>query len=318
MRCLEARTAKFFEPSFRNDREMPMDVRIADLRSMTMPELLRRAPQTGPLWFYYWAQLLVRINLCFVPPESRRSLRPLFEVLRPKFTEKRIIGAAKKYCLIRKWRRYLLQTWPASVKRHDLWFGFEGRNNLDAALEQGKGALLLSPHAFGFGRFVAPVLAQLGYRSHRVGLGWQGNDISERWGRDGYKRWQHIHYRWESWKNIEALKRMKAALERNEVVHVSVRGMPHGEERFEMPFWYRKFFFDARLLRAIEYFRAPVIPCFSRLDNDGKVIIVFDQAVAPTADVIAAEFGALYRSWLENYPEHSRIWKRVWQQRKDW
>jgi lauroyl/myristoyl acyltransferase len=262
--------------------------------------------------------LLVRLDLGLAPLQFRRSLRPLLQVLRPKYSEKRIGEIAVRYWLMRKWRRYLMQTWPAWADCQGQWFEFEGQENLDAALEQGKGVVLLSPHGFGFGRIVVPVLAQNGYRCHRVGLGWQGNDISERWGRDGYKRWQHIHYRWESWKNIEALKRMKAALERNEVVHVSVRGMPHGEARFEMPFWYRKFFFDARLLRAIEYFRAPVIPCFSRLDGDGKVIIVFDQAVAPTADLIAAEFGALYRRWLENYPEHSRIWKRVWQQRKDW
>jgi lauroyl/myristoyl acyltransferase len=284
----------------------------------TMPGLRGVAQRTSPVWLFCWAQLLVRVNLCFVPLQSRQSLRPLFQVLRPKFTEKRIIEAAKRYCLIRKWRRYLLQMWPAWAERHDQWFEFEGRENLNAALKQGKGALLLSPHAFGFGRFVAPVLAQQGYRCHRVGLGWQGNDISERWGKDDYKRWQHIYYRWESWKNIEALKGIKTALEQNEVVHVSVRGMSNGEKRFEIPFWYEKYFFDARLLRAIEFFQAPVIPCFSRLDGRGKVIVVLNTTIAPSADAIVAEFGTLYRSWLEEFPELSRIWKRVSQQRQDW
>ncbi|HVO93567.1 MAG TPA: hypothetical protein VMT22_12035 [Terriglobales bacterium] len=228
-----------------------------------------------------------------------------------------MIEIAKRYCLIRKWRRYLLETWPAWVK-HGQWFEFEGRENLDAALEQGKGALLLSPHSFGFGRFVAPVLAQDGYRCHRVGLGWQGDDLSERWGKDDYKRWQHIHYRWESWKNIEALKTMKSALERNEVVHVSLRGLSHGEPAFEIPFWYKRYFLDARLLRVIEFFQAPVVPCFSRLDERGKVIVVLSGTIAPCALRIAAEFGALYREWLERYPELARIRKRVYQEGQDW
>jgi hypothetical protein len=185
-------------------------------------------------------------------------------------------------------------------------------------MAQGSGVLLLSPHAFGFGRFVVPVLAQRGYRCHRVGLGWQGDDIAERWGQQEYDRWQHIHYRWQSWKNIGALKGMKAALQQNEIVHVSLRGMSNGEARFQMPFWYKQYFFDARLLRAIEFFQAPVVPCFSRLGDHGKVIIVFDRPIAPSASTIVGQFGTLCRSWLEEHPADARIWKRVFEQREDW
>ncbi len=277
--------------------------------------LARRAT---PAWLFLLARLVVRVELCLLSPQSRRSLQPLFQVLRPKFGELRIVETAKRHCLIRKWRRYLLKTWPAWAQGNNQWFEFVGRDKLNAVLKQGKGTLLLSPHGFGFAAFVAPILAQSGYRVHRVGLGWQGNDISELWGKGDYKRWEHIHYRWESWKNIEALRKIKTALEQNEIVHVSVRGQSSGEARFEIPFWYEKYFLDAPLLRAMEFFQAPVIPCFSRLDDYGKVIFVLYGALAPNADTIVAEFGALYLSWLEERPELSRIWKRVLQQRTDW
>ncbi|MPZ76081.1 MAG: hypothetical protein GEU77_06115 [Deltaproteobacteria bacterium] len=267
---------------------------------------------------FHWMDQSVSLHTLLCRPESRTSLGPLFAVLRPKYDQEQIRAIAVRYLVMKRWRGYLLKTWPFWAPHHEQWVEFHGEKHLKTALEQKKGAILLTGHSFGFGRMVAPTLAQKGYSSYRVGLGWQGADISERWGKEHYRRWHHIHYRWHPGGNIAALKKMKSALAANAVVHVSIQGMPNGESRFAMPFWYKSFYLDRQLLRAIEVLQAPVLPCFALLSHRGRVKVKIHSPLDASINAVMGGFMPLYARYLEEYPELSRIWKRVLQQRKDW
>jgi hypothetical protein len=98
-----------------------------------------------------------------------------------------------KHLLYRKWRDTIFVAWPCWAKRHNDLMLVEGEGHLEAALAQGRGAFLLSGHFYGFEPIVVPAFAERGYPMHRTGFGWRGDDISERWGKGSYARWQHIN-----------------------------------------------------------------------------------------------------------------------------
>jgi hypothetical protein len=108
---------------------------------------------------------------------------------------------------------------------------------------------------------------------HRTGFGWRGDDISERWGKGSYARWQHINYGDDRRERLQALAKIERALRRNEVVHLSIRGFPQGQPQFEIPFFYDKFFLGGRPIELIELLGAPVIPCFAVSDERGRFVI---------------------------------------------
>ena len=47
---------------------------------------------------------------------------------------------------------------------------------------------------------------------NRTGFGWRGDDISERWGKGSYARWEHINYGDDRHQRLQALARLSARL----------------------------------------------------------------------------------------------------------
>ncbi len=270
-----------------------------------------------PAWFFRWASLTS--SLAARSGLARQSRLQYFRTaLASCYDTARLEELGKRHLIYRKWSNTVLWAWPAWAERHDEIVAVEGEEHLRAALAEGRGALLLSGHFYGFERVVAPALAQRGYRMNRTGFGWRGDDIAERWGKGSYARWKHIHYGDDRRQRLQALANIERALGRNEVVHVSVRGFSQGEPEFEIPFFYGKFFLDGALIEVLEYLEAPVLPCFAVADERGRFVIRLYPPLAPRKAQIMSGFGRLYANYLRDHPEFAQIWKNVAQKRKEW
>jgi lauroyl/myristoyl acyltransferase len=238
--------------------------------------------------------------------------------LASRYDPARLDELARKHLLYRKWRDTIFLAWPCWAERHSEIVLVEGEEHLKAALDEGRGAFLLSGHFYGFEPIVVPALAARGYRMNRTGSGWRGDDISERWGKGSYARWEHINYGDDRRERMQALAKVERALGRNEVVHVSMRGFSQGEPQFEIPFFYGRFFLDGPLIELLEYLGAPIIPCFALADERGRFVVRLYPVLPPKRAEIMSGFGQRYAGYLRNYPEFAQIWKNIAERRKEW
>ncbi|HKY10202.1 MAG TPA: hypothetical protein VJQ55_18280 [Candidatus Binatia bacterium] len=293
-----------------------MNLSLAKI-SYRMPGIRLAGKAIPPAWFFRWTS--VTTNLAARSGLTRQSRLKYFRtVLASTHEPARLEELGRKHLLYRKWRDTIFLAWPCWAKRHNELTLVEGEENLKAALREGRGAFLLSGHFYGFEPVVAPAMAQRGYRMHRTGFGWRGDDIAERWGKGSYARWQHINYGDDRRERLQALAKIERALARNEVVHLSIRGFSQGDPQFEIPFCYGKFFLDGPLIEVVELLGAPVIPCFALLDERGRFVIRLYPAEPPTGTEIMSGFGQLYARYLRDHPEFAQIWKNVAQKRKEW
>jgi len=220
--------------------------------------------------------------------------------------------------LYRKWLKILTHGWPNWAEQSPEWTRLEGENNLQTALEQKRGAVLLSGHSFGFTSLVAPVLSQMGYRLHRTGRGHWG-DPAERWGRDwSLENWEYNSFGQDFWQHVRALNKMRRAIARNEIVHLLITGFPGGEPGLEVGFCHKRFFLDPAAFGILESLKAPVLPCFATCDESGRLLISISSPLAPARGEIMQEFGPLYARYLREQPEFAFFWRKVVQQRDGW
>jgi lauroyl/myristoyl acyltransferase len=293
-----------------------MKLSLAKLSYRT-PGIRLASKAIPPAWFFRWASwttgLAARSGL------TRQSRLKYFRtVLASSHDPARLEELGRKHLLYRKWSHTLVSAWPGWAERHHELVRVEGEEHLKAALRQGRGAFLLSGHFYGFERVVAPALAERDYRMNRTGFGWRGDDISERWGKGRYARWEHINLGDDRHQRLQALAKVERALGRNEVVHLSIRGFSQGEPQFEIPFFYGKFFLDGRLMEALEYLDAPVLPCFALSDERGRFIVRLYPPEPPRRAEIMSGFGQRYAGYLRDHPEFAQIWKNVAQRRNEW
>lgn len=238
--------------------------------------------------------------------------------LEGSYDRARIRAISCRHITYRKWIRQLVYAWPNWVDRLKEWVTLEGEEHLDAALQKGKGALLLSGHGFGFAAFVSPVLAQKGYEVYRTGRGRRVDQVT-RWGNAAnYARWEYINYGEDRWHRARALNEMRQALKANQIVHTSIRGFPRGDPELEIDFCYKRFFLDHRLIRIIELVEAAVLPCFAVCDDQGRLVVKIYPPVTPAHEDVMRVFGSLYARHLRETPEFTWIWRRVVQQQEGW
>jgi lauroyl/myristoyl acyltransferase len=293
-----------------------MKVSLAKLSYRT-PGIRLASKAIPPVWFFRWTSWTA--SLAALSGITRQSRLKYFRtVLASCHDSAQLEKLGRKHLVYRKWSKTVLWAWPGWAERHNDLVLVEGEEHLKAALSEGRGAFLLSGHFYGFERVVAPTLAQRGYRMNRTGFGWRGDDISERWGKGSYARWEHINYGDDRHQRMQALAKVERALGRNEVVHVSVRGFSQGEPQFEIPFFYGRFFLDGPLIEVLECLEAPVLPCFALSDDRGRFIVRLYPALLPRRTEIMSGFGQLYAGYLRDHPEFAQIWKNVAQKRKEW
>ena len=282
-----------------------------------MPGLRWIGRNVSPTWFFYWTRLAAGIAF-YLYPADRRRIRYLCHALEANSPSERIRAISRRNLIHRKWLKHLVYAWPNWVERLQDWVSLEGEEHLVAALDKGRGALLLSGHAFGFAAFVSPVLAQKGYQVYRTGDGRRFDQVT-RWGRaEGYERWDYINYGEGHWNHARALNEMRQALKANQIVHTSIKGFRQGEPHLKIDFCYKNFFLDHRWIRIIEIVQATVLPCFAVCDNKGRLVVKIYPPVAPASDEVMRVFGSLYARYLRETPEFTRIWRRVVQEQEDW
>lgn len=271
----------------------------------------------SPFWFFQWTKFAAHAGFYLYPADRRRA-RYLRSALEASCDRAKIREIGRRNLIYRKWIKHLVYAWPNWAGRLDDWVMVEGEQYLRAALRQGKGAILLSGHAFGFAALVSPALAQKGYEVHRTGRGRRMDQVT-RWGRAGnYARWEYINYGEDRWNRARALNEMRQALKANQIVHTSIRGFPRGDAELEIDFCYKNFFLDHRLIRIIELVQVAVLPCFAVCDNQGRLIVKIYSPVTPAREEIMRVFGSLYARYLRETPEFTWIWRRVVQQQEGW
>ncbi len=218
----------------------------------------------------------------------------------------------------RQWLKVLTHGWPSWAESCEQWVTLRGKEYLSEALREGKGAVLLSGHSYGFSSMVCPVLSEMGFRLNRTGRGAYG-DPAKRWGRDWVEEnWEYDAFGQDFWQHLRALNKMRRAIERNGVVHLLVRGFPRGDPRLEIDFYHKRFFLDPFAFRVIETLRAPVLLCFPLCDDSGRLRITLYPPLAPSTDEIMREFGPLYSKHLKEQPEFAFFWRKLVQEKEGW
>ena len=282
-----------------------------------MPGLRWIGKQIAPLVYFKWAGGITSVTHCGYSADRRR-VRYMKQALQGSVANGALRAITEKNILYRKWLKILTHGWPNWAERWPEWTRLDGEKNLQTALAQGNGAVLLSGHSFGFSSFVAPILSQMGYRLHRTGRGHWG-DPAHRWGRDwSLENWEYNSFGQDFWQHVRALNKMRRAIARNEIVHLLITGFPDGEPGLEIDFCHKRFFLDPAAFGILESLKAPVLPCFATCDESGRLLISISPPLAPFRGEIMKEFGPLYAHRLREQPEFAFFWRKVVQQRAGW
>ena len=281
------------------------------------PGLRGFARQIHPYWFF--RTTLASVTLANrVWPHTRKLCRPFSAVLGERFDRRELRKRENRYLLFLRLFKDLVPAWTNWEWRHHDWVSVEGEDNLKQALQQGRGAVLISGHNYGFGRLVAPALSLRGYRVKRGGGGKKGNERIARWRHKDDLGWQYLNYKGDYWHRLEVLKSIRDALKRNEVVHISPRAYRQGAVETEIELLNRKFFLDPTWFRMIKICRVPVLPCFAIGDINGRIKIIIHRPLGASGKSMAKEFGDILIHYLTEYPEFGRMWKAISLQREHW
>lgn len=187
-----------------------------------------------------------------------------------------------------------------------------GRENLDRALERGRGAILLNPH-FGPFMMVMPALGHRGYTVNQVAL--QGEPIVGR--RTGFSRLAYQAKVDAIEKNMPirfinaaesgmALRDVMRALERNEIVLFASTGRG-GKAWHGVTFLGRQASFNLTPFKVAARTSAPVLPIF--LTNSGPIAeLVIERPLGAgsgaSPEKLLDEYAAVLASYVVRYPEH--------------
>lgn len=269
--------------------------------------------------FFIWTRLSV-LAAFYVYPHRRRSAEPLLTAVRSdtKSGTIKIQHLAKRYLVYRRWFNDLIYAWPNWAERCDQWASVEGEDYLTGALSDGRGAILLTGHQFGYERYAAAVLAQKGYRVSRTGSGVDPLRRVARWGEGPFKTWHYLNYHGDYWHRVQVMRQLRQRLKENGIVLMSIMGFAEGAPEFAMEYFHGRFYLDATLIRLIESVGSPVLPCFAICNDDGSLRIEIGRAVKPQRREIVKDFGQVYAGYLKKFPEFARIWKRVVAQESEW
>lgn len=262
-----------------------------------------------PRWYFRAARGFAAIARWVSPSGIERS-RYFREALAGNLDERELRDRVPRYLFHMSFSKELETAWKQWGHRQQDWIGIDGEAHLRAALQQGKGAFLVSPHNFGFSKLVAPALAARGYRVHRGGNGGErGARKRTRWG-DAQRAWGYLNYKGDYWQRAKTMKAMQAALTANDIVHVSPRAFRQGAESMADEIFGRKFFLESTWFRLFDLCDAPVLPCFVVRGDRMPVNIVIHPAL-PDGPSRPKAFAAIQSAYIEKFPEHGRMWRNL-------
>ena len=264
-----------------------------------------------PLYWYFRCAELSAILAVVLLPHERKVIRFLRRAVGQNEKRLQINRIGRKHVAYRKWLKYLIYGWLNWMDRWEQWSTLEGEEHLTCVLAKGKGAILLSPHRFGFETLLPAVVALRGYPVNRTGRGTSGPGRIAKWGHKDRLPWTYINYGNDYWSHVRALRQIRQALGRNEVLHLSIRTQRSGPPGLEIRLFGQEFFLDPAIVEVIEILQAPVLPCFCIPNEKGVLEVkIYPEMKAARQDIMAA-FAPLYTRHLHAHPELSQIWKRL-------
>lgn len=228
-------------------------------------------------------------------------------------------------------RKDLFETWMFPVltqeKTRRLAY-FSGKENLDAALANGKGVILVLAH-FGFRKFILPVLGYEGYAINQVAA------KPTSWKLEGKEHAAHnkiMDIELDCEKALRAnfiylkdsLRPIFRALSKNEIVSIAIDGTI-GNKRMGVKFFDRIAFLSPTVVSLSLKTGAPMIPAFAIRDNDNRHKIVFEKPLlikandgADTESLMRealGDFVNVLEKYVLAYPCHYVDWlyrARIW------
>ncbi len=284
-----------------------------------VPGLRLLAKNVHPRWFFKWTSFSVALGSRF-SPRTRRRLRPFLIAMENRFDTSELHRRGRRFLFYHRLFHDLVSAWTNWENSYARWVEFDGETYLREALKAGKGAFLISGHDAGFSKFVAPVLALKGYTINRSGGGKPVSRRIDRWG-NGYKvGWRYINFNPQDdyWRRLAALKEIRSAIGRNEIVHVSPLWRRAGEPETAVSLWNTQFFFDPTWFRIIESCQSPVLPCLSGVDPNGTLAIRIFPSLPPERNAIFQKYGEILSEYLNAQPEQARFWKAYLRGEETW
>jgi len=291
----------------------------------TLIRLLQRVPgfqalaaRLHPVWFFRATRWCMILAGCF-GVRARRRVWIFRTSLRDRFPESDLRTRGRRYLFYSRLYKDLEILWSNWQDWHSDWLILEGESHLRSALDQGKGAVLISGHNFGFSKLVGPVLAGRGYQVFRGGNG-GGRAAAKRsrWGDRAKVSWEYLDYgKDDYWHRVRLLRKVQNLLAVNEIVHVSPRGFQTGEQDMAMEIFGRRYFLDARWFRIFQMCQAPVLPCFVVGNGNDRVKVTIHPPLEP-GETTAQQFGRILSDYITRFPECGRLWKNLYVHRRQW
>lgn len=146
---------------------------------------------------------------------------------------------------------------------------------------------------------------------HRTGDARNLSRRNSRWGKHIQVPWRYINYGPDFWDHMRALQAVRDAIQRNEIVHVSIKLLSEGKSDLKVGFGTQKLFIDPKMFRVIGNFDAPILACFPFADTKGNLIIKLHPPEESTADQAPQNFKVLYERYLCDAPQFARMWNRI-------
>ena len=202
----------------------------------------------------------------------------------------------------------------------------EGRHHIDAALEQGNGALMAFLH-FGQHWYLPVWCGYNGYLWNQVAAA--GHPPAEKWQPSWFGR--QVFDARDAWFNglpvnflpLDAPNRVLVrALQRNELVGVAVDGRI-GQKFETVRFLGREALFSPGVVKLSRISRAPIIPCNTVVDPDGVQRVTFLEAMPAVVrgddihDAVQSLVGRLEPFVLE-HPDHYGSWLHHVRRHQNW
>jgi lauroyl/myristoyl acyltransferase len=256
----------------------------------------------GKYWESHW-------SLRWRDP-APKPLRPLLAVIGPHLNRQRLMQVSIRYRTFRKYMKFLLRHWSRHNLAARIPFAITGETHLRRALANGRGAVLIAPHNYGFSRFTVPILVRRGYSCARVGSV-AADKIDACWGAVSERSWEYLSVGSDPFRRIRALRRMKQLLERNTVVHLLVPNRRDGDSNIPVDLYGHGFFLQAATFELLAELGSEVLPCFTLSDNHGRLLIDIGACLPGHWSDAAEAFAAGYNRHLRELPEFITFWESL-------
>jgi lauroyl/myristoyl acyltransferase len=260
-----------------------------------------------PSQLFHISQSSATLSMRFYP-HTHRFLQPLRQLLAASEVPYDAEEISRRYLTFRRYMNYLEKAWRHENICNRIDLEIRGQDHLDAALQSGRGAILLSGHAYGFNRLVGPLLSRRGYTMIRPGMvrpeeldGLQSDNTGD---------WTYVYLEKDRWQRLRALKALARALNRNAIAHILVNGQPEGDPRLSLQFCGQPLYLSSAVIDLVALMNRPTLPCFALCDSNGKLIIEIQRALPPDWTGLVLEFTKAFESHLRDAPEFVRFWRR--------